>query len=175
MAAEKGSKYWQRRKKHGKPKNIETPNKLWELACDYFQWTDDNPLLEVKGFAFQGKVTKEDFPKMKAYTWDGFEDYLYEKDIISKLDDYKANREERYNDYVDIIRRIGKIIRNQKFQGAAAELLNPNIIARDLGLTDKQNVEHSGEINDNKQINLTIGGKEIDLGKYKGDETKSTS
>ena len=35
-----------------------------------------------------------------------------------------------------------QIIRTQKFEGAAAELLNPNIIARDLGLADRS--EHSG-------------------------------
>lgn len=30
-----------------------------------------------------------------------------------------------------------EIIRRQKFEGAAADLFNPNIIARDLGLADK--------------------------------------
>lgn len=34
--------------------------------------------------------------------------------------------------------RVEQIIRQQKFEGAAAELLNPNIIARDLGLADKK-------------------------------------
>ena len=31
-----------------------------------------------------------------------------------------------------------QIIKTQKFEGAAAELLNANIIARDLGLADKK-------------------------------------
>ena len=31
-----------------------------------------------------------------------------------------------------------QIIYTQKFEGSAAGLLNPNIIARDLGLNDKQ-------------------------------------
>ena len=146
-----GNKYWQRRKKHGKPKKIETPQKLWHHACDYFQWTDDNPLKEQKGFAFQGIITKEDFDKMRAYTWDGFEDYLFEHHIIANIDDYKRNKDNRYTDYANIITRIGKIIRNQKFQGAAADLLNPNIIARDLGLVEKQSHE------------IEVAGKEIKL------------
>ena len=33
-----------------------------------------------------------------------------------------------------------EIIRTQKFAGAAADLLNANIIARDLGLADKNEV-----------------------------------
>jgi hypothetical protein len=39
---------------------------------------------------------------------------------------------------------IKDIIYTQKFEGAAADLLNPNIIARDLGLQDKQAQEISG-------------------------------
>ena len=34
------------------------------------------------------------------------------------------------------------VIRTQKFEGASAGLLNANIIARDLGLSDKTELEH---------------------------------
>ncbi|MDC9826565.1 terminase small subunit, partial [Devosia sp. ZB163] len=40
--------------------------------------------------------------------------------------------------------RVDEIIRAQKFEGAAAGLLNPNIIARDLGLADKQELTGKG-------------------------------
>ena len=49
-------------------------------------------------------------------------------------------------DYSLIITRIREIIYRQKFEGAAAGFLNSSIIARDLGLQDKQQLEHSGEI-----------------------------
>ena len=42
--------------------------------------------------------------------------------------------------FLEIVSRVEEIIRTQKFQGAAADLLNPNIIARDLGLSEKQEV-----------------------------------
>jgi hypothetical protein len=42
----------------------------------------------------------------------------------------------------EVTKQIDETIRNQKFQGAAADLLNANIIARDLGLADRQ--EHTG-------------------------------
>ena len=44
-------------------------------------------------------------------------------------------------DFVQVITRIENIIYEQKFTGAAATLLNPNIIARDLGLRDDQKID----------------------------------
>lgn len=40
-------------------------------------------------------------------------------------------------DLSEVITRAEQIIRQQKFEGAAAELLNANIIAREIGLADK--------------------------------------
>jgi len=40
-------------------------------------------------------------------------------------------------DFLDITARVEAIIYSQKFEGAAADLLNPNIIARELGLAEK--------------------------------------
>jgi hypothetical protein len=39
--------------------------------------------------------------------------------------------------FSDVTKEIDYIIRTQKFEGASAGMLNPNIIARDLGLIDK--------------------------------------
>jgi len=41
-----------------------------------------------------------------------------------------------------VIADIEAVIKSQKFQGAAAGLLNANIIARDLGLADKSDFDH---------------------------------
>ena len=35
--------YWEWRKKIGRPKAIKSPEKLWSLACEYFQMVDSNP------------------------------------------------------------------------------------------------------------------------------------
>lgn len=43
-------------------------------------------------------------------------------------------------DFMEVIAKAESVIKSQKFAGAAADLLNPNIIARDLGLSDK--VDH---------------------------------
>ncbi|GAA0484367.1 hypothetical protein GCM10009413_20670 [Tatumella punctata] len=43
--------------------------------------------------------------------------------------------------FSDITTRAEEIIYDQKFSGAAADLLNANIIARDLGLKEQSQVE----------------------------------
>ena len=34
--------------KHGRDKLFSTPELLWEAACEYFQWCDENPWLSKK-------------------------------------------------------------------------------------------------------------------------------
>ena len=55
--------------------------------------------------------------------------------------DYK-NRE-GYEGYSAVIEKIEGVMYSQKFSGAAADLLNANIIARDLGLKDSSTNEHT--------------------------------
>lgn len=132
MAAPHGNQFWKLRAKHGRDKIFSSPDRLWDAAVEYFEWCDDNPLYEVD---FRGsKATEVRIPKLRAYTWEGLELFL---DVIS-LREYKTN--EKYKEFSQVITRINKIIYTQKFTGAAANLLNPNIIARDLGLADKKDV-----------------------------------
>jgi len=135
MAATPGNQFWKARAKHGRDKLFETPELLWEAACEYFQWCDDNPLYERKAFAFQGMITTEDMPKMRAYTLGGL--CLFLDCSENYFRQFKSAEREDKHDFVTVIERIEKTIYNQKFTGAAADLLNPNIIARDLGLSDK--------------------------------------
>lgn len=133
MGAPSGNEFWKLRSKHGRDKIFENPEHLWEAACEYFQWCEQHPLIEID---FRGKDANEvELPKMRAFTWDGLELFI----DIHSLRDYKTKQE--YKDFSQVITRIEKIIYNQKFTGAAAGFLNPNIIARDLGLADKREVD----------------------------------
>lgn len=130
MAAPVGNQFWKARSSHGRDPIFATPDDLWEAAVEYFQWVDDNPLYEAKAFAFQGDVTVENIPKMRAMTLGGL--YLFLDINRSTWVDYSKRK-----DFSAVTTRVEEIIRAQKFQGAAADLLNANIIARDLGLADK--------------------------------------
>jgi len=136
MPAPAGNRFWEQRTKHGRDKLFSSPEVLLSAAMEYFQWCEDNPLMEID---YRGKdVIQVELPKMRAFTWDGLELFLG----IYSLRDYKTNPD--YKDFSQVITQIGKIIDNQKFTGAAAGLLNANIIARDLGL--KEHTDLSGEI-----------------------------
>lgn len=133
MGAPAGNQFWKLRSKHGRDKIFTDPEILWEAACDYFEWCESNALIEID---FRGKDANEvELPKMRAFTWEGLELFL----DIHSLRDYKTK--ENYKDFAQVITRIEKVIWNQKFTGAAAGFLNPNIIARDLGLADKKEVD----------------------------------
>lgn len=137
MAAPKGNRFWEQRSSHGRKPIFESPEKLWEACCEYFTWVEENPLWEAKAFAYQGVVTQEVLPKMRAMTISGLCLFL---DISREAWSQYRERE----GFVDITLRVDDVIRNQKFEGAAAELLNANIIARDLGLRDAQEVTGAG-------------------------------
>ena len=127
-----GNKFWETRSSHGRNPKFKTADDLWNACVEYFDWVDANPLYEDKTFAYQGVVTHEPSAKMRAMTVMGLCLFL---DITDQTwRDWKAGRP----DLLGVITRAEAIIYQQKFTGAAADLLNPNIIARDLGLADKQ-------------------------------------
>lgn len=138
MSAPQGNQFWKARTKHGRDKLFSSKDALWDACCEYFQWVEDNPLWESKLFSYQGVVSEGTMPKMRAMTIDGLCLFL---DIHpSTWYDWRDAK----NDFSDIVSRVESVIRSQKFAGAAADLFNANIIARDLGLTEKQSQEVSG-------------------------------
>jgi hypothetical protein len=132
-----GNSYWTFRNKHGRNYKY-TPEELWEVALEYFQWVESNPLKEEQLFAYQGKVTRESVNKMRAMTIEGFT--LFADICHNTFDSYRKK-----DDFVKVINAIETTIKTQKFEGAAATLLNPNIIARDLGLKDNQDITSGGK------------------------------
>ena len=136
---QKGNQFWKQRSTHGRKPTFETPEAL-EAACyEYFQWIEDNPLRAAELVKYQGKSKVKMIPVMRAMTESGLCIYL---DISSESwRNYKSN-----SDYVEVTSKVVDVIYNQKFAGAAAGLLNANIIARDLGLTDKQEIQQAVSI-----------------------------
>lgn len=134
MAAPKGNKFWELRSKHGRDKLFETPLLLWEAACEYFTWCEDCPLIATEHSA--GKRVK--LPKMRAFTMQGLCSYL---DCgTAYFRNFKSEERAQSDGFKSVITRIEETVYNQKFTGAAAGFLNANIIARDLGLSDRQDI-----------------------------------
>jgi len=137
-----GNRFWEARSSHGAKPKFESADALRDACHQYFAWVEENPLYEAKAFAFQGSVTVENLPKMRAMTLQGL--CLFIDVTRETWGEWKKSRP----DLSDVQREAEEIIYSQKFAGAAADLLNANIIARDLGLTDKTesnvNVNHTG-------------------------------
>lgn len=152
-AAPKKNNYWQFREKHGRNHKY-TPEALGEECVLYCDWIKENPLLEEKGFAYQGTVTKETFKKMRAMTITGF-------CLFADISDTTWENYCKQEDFLAVTTWIKNVVYSQKFEGAAADLLNANIIARDLGLRDES--KRVIEFDEDPKINIEIDGKKFDV------------
>lgn len=132
-----GNQFWKNRSKHGRDKLFTDPSALWESACEYFEWCDENPLETIE---FNGKDAVECIvPKLRAFTKVGLCVYL--DCAVNTFDSLSENK-----DFLIIYTRICQIIYSQKFDGAAAGCLNASIIARDLGLSEKSETTNTVQI-----------------------------
>jgi hypothetical protein len=127
-----GNRFWEARSSHGRTPLFTDPNDLWDACCEYFVWNANNPLYEDNLVTFQGSATHEPLAKMRAMTIGGLCMFLDIDEVTWR--EWRKSRA----DLSTVITRAEGVIYRQKFEGASASLLNPNIIARDLGLADKR-------------------------------------
>lgn len=132
-AAPVGNQFWKARSSHGRNPIFASPEDLRDACEQYFEWAASNPLLEEKVFNGKDGIVRADVAKMRAMTIGGLCIFL-DIDRTTWLD---YGRKE---DFSKVVTRVEETIRDQKFSGAAADLLNANIIARDLGMADKSEV-----------------------------------
>ncbi len=125
-------------------KNIETPEKLYKHFEAYKKSCKATPKKESIYSHKQDKQVTLD--REIPYTWDGFDIWLRKRSIITRLDHYRQNLDDRYSEYVYIIHAIGQEIYEDKITGATAGVFNANIIARDLGLKEQSEVKTSVSI-----------------------------
>jgi hypothetical protein len=133
MAAPHGNSFWRARSSHGRKPTFASPDDLWNACVEYFDWVEATPLYEDHIISFQGVATHVPVAKMRAMTIGGLCIFL---DIDKST--WGAYRQKE--GFSAVCTRVEEIIRDQKFAGAAADLLNPSIIARDLGLADKSEI-----------------------------------
>jgi hypothetical protein len=130
-----GNQFWKMRSSHGRKPLFENGEKLWDACVEYFEWVEANPLKEEKIFTYEGRIVRGEVRRMRAMTLDGLYTFL----DISPQAWHNFRSREGLSETVDQVERV---IRDYKFAGAAADLLNAQIIARDLGLRD--GMEHTG-------------------------------
>jgi hypothetical protein len=140
----------------------------------YFHWVDNNPWIKneaVKSGELAGTIIK--VPTSRPYSEVGFcafhnlgEKYVTElADTLQKHSkDKDSKNKEEATELSNILTQARAKCRAQKFEGAAVGAFNANIIARDLGMADNQNVKHDGipETPPAKQV-MIFNGKKVEF------------
>lgn len=147
---EKGNQFWKQRSKHGRDALFASPELLWESACEYFQWCDDNPWVKSKKQTydkgeFSGE-TIEEVPTQRPYTRKGFCIFIDASE--NWLKEFRKNASA---DFLAVINRIENIIDNQQVDGAMVGVFNSNLVARIQGIKDHSDVTTKG-----KEVNTII-------------------
>jgi hypothetical protein len=130
-------------------KYIPTPQDMLYYFEAYVKETKKKPITVKDWVGKDGdQVDRE---KERPLTMEGFENYLFIKDIISDVSDYFENKEDRYKEFIPICRAIKRMIRQDQIEGGMAGIYNPSITQRLNGLVEKT---------DNK-TDVTIKGVEV--------------
>lgn len=145
MGFEQGNKLWQKRAKHGRDKIFSNADDLWHSAIEYFKYCDDNPWIKYEAIK-SGEMAGEliPIPVSRPYTLTALCIFL---GVNTKyFSDFKKALKENEEDFSEVVSRIEETIYSQKFEGATVGLFNSNIIARDLGLVDKQETKNETKV-----------------------------
>lgn len=150
MGAPKGNQFWKLRSKHGRDKLFATPELLMEAAQEYFEWCDKTPILKHD---VRGKVPEDVYLQLqRPYTMQGL--CIYLNCHTTYFNQFKKNLAEKDDreskGFYEIVTRIEQAVYQNKFEGASIGIFNSSIIARDLGLADKK------EIDGNLDIGITV-------------------
>lgn len=121
----------------GKPKYIETPEKMWELFLAYKKEVKSNPVI-IKDWV--GKDAEEVYrEREKPLTMVGFECFVLDHTQITypDLTHYFENKDNRYSDFVPISSRIKSEIKNDQVTGGMTMIYSQNLTARLNNLVEK--------------------------------------
>lgn len=154
-----GNQLWKLRAKHGRDKLFASPTLLWEAACEYFQWCDDNPFYETKPMAVsQGmnagsSIEMVEIPVKQAYTLHGL--CIYLDCGTAYFRNFKNEDRKDADGFKSVIAKIEETIYDQQFSGAASGFFKENIISRSLGLKDQKDITSNGnEISPITQVEI---------------------
>ena len=156
MAAPKGHPLWGNPLK---PKKY-TPEELWDGACNYFEWCDNNPIISIEQSKAPQRLDSSMMKTMKPAMIKAFLKQTVEMPLaraysierlcihldIHRMTFDNYSKLEGYETYFDICTRIREIIDSQHFEGGMAGIFNAGIVTRKLGLAEKKEVDMSMDI-----------------------------
>jgi hypothetical protein len=135
--------------KVGRPRNLDSPEQLYELFLRYKEDVKANPRIKS---VFGGKEFEERAePLERPLTLEGFEIFCW--DEVGCVEDYFKNTNKAYDEFSPICQRIRKEIRRDQIEGGMVGQYNPSITQRLNNL--KEQIEQN--VTETKIINLGNG------------------
>lgn len=118
----------------GRSRTFETPDDLRDACLEYLEWADHNPLIEEKHFCAQGQIFTAELKKPRAVTIVG---------LCLRLGIHRHTWQNyRISEEFDLVcDEIEDRMKQYKFENAVAGLMNPTLIARDIGLVEKSSLD----------------------------------
>jgi hypothetical protein len=121
----------------------------------YFQWVDDNPWYKaeaIKSGEMAGTIIR--VPTSRPYSEIGFISFhnlgeKYLQQLAKNLEEKSLEgvSTEEHEQLSSVLTQARARCYAQKFEGAAVGAFNANIIARDLGLADKKEIDNQVTVN----------------------------
>lgn len=122
-----------------KKKYIQSPDILWKLFVEYTETIKKKP---IKKMDFKGKdATRVEYELERPLTFDGFENYVADQNVIQDLGHYFANTDNAYEEFRTICSRIKRVIRQDQIEGGMAGIYNPSITQRLNNLRESSDVD----------------------------------
>lgn len=137
MGAPTENQFYKLRKDFGGDGRKLSIEQVLTKAQEYIDYCRNEPLKETD---FRGKdAIKVTVPKMRAMHIKGLCHWLG----ITHTTWIEWKKDKKYS---KVIAHVEQVMYAYKFEGAAAGFLNPNIIARDLGLVEKKEIDQKQNI-----------------------------
>jgi DNA polymerase II small subunit/DNA polymerase delta subunit B len=112
--------------KVGRPRNLNSPEQLYELFKRYKEDVKANPRIK---YVYGGKEFEERAePLERPLTMEGFEVFCW--DEVGQVEQYFKNLEKRYDEYLPICSRIRREIREDQITGGMVGQYNASITQR---------------------------------------------
>lgn len=117
-----------------------TPETMWEHFCAYKDEIKSNPMLVHDFVGKDGDSVER--KKERPLTMEGYENYLADKNIIQDIGDYLSNNGGDYAEFISVVKRIKRVIRQDQIEGGMCMVYNPAITQRLNNLVEKTENKH---------------------------------
>lgn len=122
--------FWRGLPSPGATRLFATPADLHAAACAAFEHFDNHPHRKEVVFHNKGAIVRSYERVLRPYSLRGLA-------LRMGLAEGTLSNYRKYPEFAEIMAWIDDVIFNQKFEAAAANMLNASFIARDLGMAEK--------------------------------------